>query len=110
MGMGTRARGLIGGLAGISLAVFSAGAAWAKDNMGQPTNGALGLQPAASPLKVEAHHFHDLILLPITVAISLLVLGLLIWICIRYNKNPTRCRPSGATTPWSRSSGRSCPS
>ncbi|RZJ04505.1 MAG: cytochrome c oxidase subunit II [Brevundimonas sp.] len=99
MGMGTRARGLIGGLAGISLAVFSAGAAWAKDNMGQPTDGALGLQPAASPLKVEAHHFHDLILLPIIVAISLLVLGLLIWICIRYNKkaNPVPAKWSHNT-------------
>lgn len=99
MGMGARARGLIGGAAGISLAVFSAGAAWAQDKMGQPTDGALGLQPAASPLKVEAHHFHDLILLPIIVAISLLVLGLLIWIVIRYNKksNPVPAKWSHNT-------------
>jgi cytochrome c oxidase subunit 2 len=100
MGMGTRARATIGGgLAALSLAVFAA-PAWAKgDLMGQPTPGGIGLQPAASPLKVEAHHFHDLILLPIIVAISLLVLGLLAWIVIRYNKkaNPVPAKWSHNT-------------
>ena len=33
--------------------------------MGQPTPGGIGLQPAASPLKHDAHFFHDVILLPI---------------------------------------------
>jgi cytochrome c oxidase subunit 2 len=47
--------------------------------------------------------------MPIITIITLLVLGLMIWIVIRYNKRPTRFRPSGATTPRSRSSGRSCP-
>ncbi len=55
------------------------------DMMGQPTDGAIGLQPAASPLKHHAHFFHDVILLPIIIAISVFVLGLLIWIAIRYN-------------------------
>ncbi len=55
------------------------------DNMGQPTDGAMGLQPAASPLKHHAHFFHDAILLPVIVVISLFVLGLLIWCAIRYN-------------------------
>ena len=55
------------------------------DMMGQPTDGSIGLQPAASPLKHHAHFFHDVILLPIIIAISVFVLGLLIWIAIRYN-------------------------
>ena len=100
MGMGTRAQGLIGGgFAGLGLAVFAAAPAWAQDLMGQPTDGALGLQPAGSPLKTEAHHFHDLILLPITVAICLLVLGLIGWIAIRYNKkaNPVPAKWSHNT-------------
>ncbi|MFN3559861.1 MAG: cytochrome c oxidase subunit II, partial [Brevundimonas sp.] len=101
MGMGTRARAIVGGgVAALSLAVFAATPALASgDRMGQPTPGGIGLQPAASPLKVEAHHFHDLILLPITVAICVLVLGLLIWIAIRYNKkrNPVPARWSHNT-------------
>ena len=59
--------------------------ALAQNLMGQPTDGALGLQPAASPLKHHAHFFHDVILLPVIIAISLFVLGLLLWIVVRYN-------------------------
>ncbi|MDO9335748.1 MAG: cytochrome c oxidase subunit II [Caulobacter sp.] len=55
------------------------------DMMGQPTDGGIGLQPAASPLKHHAHFFHDMILLPLIVVISVFVLGLLIWCAIRYN-------------------------
>ena len=100
MGMGTRARGLIGGgIAGLCLAVFAAAPAWAQELVGQPTDGALGLQPAASPLKVQAHFFHDIILMPVITFITLLVLGLIIWICIRYNKkaNPVPAKWSHNT-------------
>ena len=100
MGMGTRARAFIGGgITALSLAVFSATPTWAQELVGQPTDGGLGLQPAASPLKVEAHFFHDAILMPIITFISLLVLGLLIWICIRYNKkaNPVPAKWSHNT-------------
>jgi len=99
MGMGTRAKGLIGGATASALAVFAAAPTWAQDLVGQPTPGGLGLQPAASPLKVEAHVFHDFILLPIITAICLLVLGLLLWIVVRYNKrsNPTPARWSHNT-------------
>ena len=99
MGMGTRARGLIGsGTAALALALFAAPAA-AQELVGQPTDGALGLQPAASPLKVEAHFFHDAILMPIITFICLLVLGLIVWIVIRYNKksNPVPARWSHNT-------------
>jgi cytochrome c oxidase subunit 2 len=97
--MGTRAKGLIGGATASALAVFAAAPTWAQDLVGQPTPGGLGLQPAASPLKVEAHVFHDFILMPIITAICLLVLGLLLWIVVRYNKrsNPTPARWSHNT-------------
>jgi len=100
MGMGTRALAKIGGgMTALGLAVFSATPTWAKPLLGQPTDGALGLQPYASPLKEEAHFFHDFILLPIIVAISLLVLGLIVWIAIRYNKkaNPVPAKWSHNT-------------
>lgn len=102
MGMGTRARALIGGgLTALGLAVFAATPALASegDRMGQPTPGGIALQPAASPLKVEAHFFHDVVLLPVITIITLLVLGLLIWIVIRYNKkaNPVPAKWSHNT-------------
>ena len=102
MGMGTRARAIIGGgITALSLAVFSAAPAWAQDLMGQPTPGArgIGLQPSASPLKVEATFFHDIILMPVITFITLLVLGLILWICVRYNKkaNPVPAKWSHNT-------------
>lgn len=73
--------------------------AFAEDLMGQPTPGGIGLQPAASPLKHAAHNFHDFILLPIITIITLFVLGLLIWVVVRYNKrsNPVPAKWSHNT-------------
>ncbi len=83
--------------------VFSgmfAGQALAEDLLGQPTPGAIDLQPAASELKHHAIQFHNLVLMPIITAITLLVLGLLIWIVVRYNKkaNPVPAKFSHNTT------------
>ncbi len=83
--------------------VFSgmlAGNALAEDLLGQPTPGAIDLQPAASVLKHDAIRFHNLVLMPIITAITLLVLGLLIWIIVRYNKkaNPVPAKFSHNTT------------
>ncbi|MBU4434111.1 MAG: cytochrome c oxidase subunit II [Alphaproteobacteria bacterium] len=77
-----------------------AGQALAKDLLGQPTPGAIDLQPAASVLKHDAIWFHDVILMPIITAITVLVAGLLIWIVIRYNKksNPIPAKFSHNTT------------
>ena len=100
MGMGTRARAIIGGgITALSLAVFSATPTWARPLVGQPTDGGLGLQPSASPLKVEATFFHDIILMPVITGITLLVLGLILWICVRYNKkaNPVPAKWSHNT-------------
>ncbi len=83
--------------------VFSgmfAGNALAEDLMGQPTPGAIDLQPAASELKHHAIWFHNIVLMPIVTGITLLVLGLLIWIVVRYNKkaNPIPAKFSHNTT------------
>jgi cytochrome c oxidase subunit 2 len=71
----------------------------AADLLGQPTPGAIDLQPAASELKHDAIFFHNAILLPIITIITLFVLGLIIWIAIRYNRksNPVPARWSHNT-------------
>jgi cytochrome c oxidase subunit 2 len=68
--------------------------AFAADLMGQPTDGAIDFQPAATELRQRAIDFHSWILLPILFGISLLVLGLLMWCIIRYNAraNPVPAR------------------
>lgn len=59
--------------------------AHAEQLMGQPTDKGLGLQPAASVLKHDAHFFHDVILMPIITVITLFVLALLIYVMVRFN-------------------------
>jgi len=91
--------GLLAGMtAGVFAAAFGA-QAMAKDLLGQPTPGAIGLQPSASALKTDAIFFHDAILMPIITIISLFVAGLLLWVIIRYNKraNPVPARWSHNT-------------
>lgn len=68
--------------------------AFAADTLGQPTDGAVTFQPAATALRQRAMDFHTWILLPVLFGISALVLGLLLWCIIRYNKraNPTPAR------------------
>jgi cytochrome c oxidase subunit 2 len=91
-------RVLAGVAAGALTAMFGI-EAMAKELLGQPTPGGIGLQEAASPLKHDAHFFHDAILMPIITIISLFVLGLLLWVVIRYNKrsNPVPARWSHNT-------------
>ncbi len=91
-------RGLRGSFAGLAL-VLGAGQAYAADRMGQPTPGAISLQPAASLLKHEAIQFHDWILMPIITAIAIFVLGLLLICIVRFNHraNPTPAKWSHNT-------------
>jgi cytochrome c oxidase subunit 2 len=51
---------------------------------------AINLQPAATSIAHEIRSFHDFVL-PIIIAISILVLVLLLWVAVRYNRraNPT---------------------
>ena len=106
MGMGTRVRESIRSVGATALSATALGAALlaaapvqAQDLLGQPTPGGIDLQPAASPLKHDAIFFHNAILMPVITAITLLVLVLLIWIVIRFNRkaNPTPARWSHNT-------------
>lgn len=69
---------LIAAISGIG--VWAAAAASA-----QITPGGISMQPANSALAEEVHFFHNMILLPISFGISLLILALLLWVMLRYN-------------------------
>ena len=100
MGMGKRAIARLGtGIVSSALAAFVAAPTWAQELMGQPTPGAIGLQQSASPLKHEVTFFHNYVLLPMCIGISVLVLALLLWIVVRYNKraNPVPAKWSHNT-------------
>ena len=83
MGMLKRATGAA--FAAVAAAGYGA-AARAADLLGQPTPGAIDMQPGAAPLRYQQMFFHNWILLPITTAIAVFVLGLLLWCAFRYNK------------------------
>jgi len=95
-------RGLI--FAALSAALGGA-SAWAQESVtpaspapaaqqlpviGIPHDGGIDLQTAATPIAREIQHFHNL-LLPVILGVSILVLALLLWVVIRYNRraNPT---------------------
>ncbi len=72
------------------------GPEWIK---GQPEPGGLGFQDQYSEDGKYALWMHNAILMPIITAISLFVLGLLLWVIVRYNKkaNPTPSRTTHNT-------------
>lgn len=92
-------RALATGVAAGAMTAFLGGAALAEDLVGQPTPGAIDLQPGVTPLRHDAIFFHNAILMPIITAITVLVAGLLIWCIVRYNKraNPVPARWSHNT-------------
>jgi len=94
-GLRTRAAGALAGAA----AAFWGAAAMAQDKFGEPTDGAIDLQPGVTPLRQDAIFFHDVILMPIITVITLFVLALLVWVVVRYNKkaNPTPAKWSHNT-------------
>ncbi len=100
--MKSRVQGIWAGLASAAaVTMVWASPALASGNLvGQPTPGAIGLQPGVTPLKHDAAFFHDVILLPIITVITLFVLALLVWVMVRYNKkaNPTPATWSHNTT------------
>jgi cytochrome c oxidase subunit 2 len=80
---------LIGGIAGGLVAL---GGAFAQDSAWNgPTDGDVGMVPAASRLAEEVHFFHNGVLMPIITIISIFVLALLLYVVFRYNvkANPT---------------------
>jgi len=83
---------------GIVLAGVRAGPALA-DTLGRPTDKALGLQPSGDDLRDTAAFFHNVILLPTIIFISVFVLVLLAIVVVRFNKksNPVPARFSHNT-------------
>jgi cytochrome c oxidase subunit 2 len=67
--------------------------------IGQP-DGRWGLQEQVTPIGQEAAWFHDVILMPLIIAISVVVLLLLLWVIVRYRRsaNPTPSRNTHNTT------------
>lgn len=72
----------------------------AEAGVGQPVDGLYGIQPQVTPNGRWAQWFHDIILFPVITIISLFVLGLLIWVAIRYRRaaNPVASKTSHNTT------------
>ena len=93
-------RTLAAGAAAGAIAAFWGVSALADELLGQPTPGAIDMQRGVTPLREDAIFFHNDILLPIITGIVLLVLGLLIWVMVRYNKraNPVPAKFSHNTT------------
>jgi len=92
-------RALATGVAAGATMAFWGASALAQDLVGQPTPGGIDLQPGVTPLRHDAIFFHNAILLPLITAITLFVLGLLVWCVVRYNKrsNPVPARWSHNT-------------
>ncbi|MGA8444662.1 MAG: cytochrome c oxidase subunit II [Roseiarcus sp.] len=61
---------------------------------GGPKSGGIGFLPANGQIAEDMFWFHNWILLPVTIGISLLVLGLIIYVVYRFNEtaNPTPSR------------------
>jgi cytochrome c oxidase subunit 2 len=98
--MKPRQLSILAGLGSGLTAAFVATQVFAADLMGQPTDGAIDFQPAATELRQRAMDFHNQFLLPILFGISLLVLGLLLWCVFRFNAkaNPVPRRFTHNTT------------
>jgi len=90
------------GLVGL-LAVFAAGLAVSAGSAhaaaGVPVEWQLGFQDAVTPVMHEIAWFHDMLLLPIITAITILVLVLLVVCMVRFRKsaNPTPSKTSHHT-------------
>jgi cytochrome c oxidase subunit 2 len=59
--------------------------------IGQPVEGQIGIQPQVTANGERAQWLHDAILLPVITVISIFVLGLMLWVMVRYRRaaNPT---------------------
>ena len=70
-----------------------------KLGKGMPVPGGMTFQTQYSPNGEYALWMHDSFLLPIIIGVSILVLGLLIWVCLRFNAraNPVPSKTSHNT-------------
>jgi cytochrome c oxidase subunit 2 len=67
---------------------------------GEPVDKGLGLQAAVTPVMKDIAFFHDWVLMPIIVGISVFVAGLLLYCIVRFNKksNPVAAKFTHNTT------------
>ncbi|ESQ83803.1 hypothetical protein AEAC466_11590 [Asticcacaulis sp. AC466] len=91
-----------GAIATLALSAAMTAQAFADDvkqTLGQPTDKAMGWQLAGSDLKEKTEWFYNDLLFPIITIICLVVLALLVWVVIRYNKksNPVPAKFSHNT-------------
>jgi cytochrome c oxidase subunit 2 len=92
----------IGGMAGSALAVAAgwaaAPAALAASEHARPWQ--MGLQEAVTPVAEGIHWFHNWLLMPIITAIALFVLGLMIYVMVKFNAktNPVPSKTTHNTT------------
>jgi cytochrome c oxidase subunit 2 len=66
----------------LALALLWGGPAFAQ---GQPVDWQLGFQPHASPMKEKMEWFHNILLLPLITVITIFVMGLLLYVILRFN-------------------------
>ena len=90
--MGGHSFAIRAGAAALAASVAAGSAAAAV--VGAPQSGEIGFLPADSPVQSDIEWFHNAILLPVTIGISLLVLALLAYVVFRFNEraNPTPSR------------------
>jgi cytochrome c oxidase subunit 2 len=88
----TRSRLAAGAMAAMTTLMFAPVAL--AEVIGQPVDKGIALQPAATQIRADQIWFHNIILLPIIIAICLLVLALLLICVVRFNhrSNPTPAR------------------
>jgi cytochrome c oxidase subunit II len=76
-------------LAALTLLLFATPALAEAPVVGAPIPWGYDLQQAFSPMKERLHHFHDF-LLWITIAISIFVIGLLVYTLVRFNAHANK--------------------
>ena len=87
-------RHLFGVLTGAAFGASALAVAANAAIIGAPEPGHIGFLPANSPIQYDIEWFHNAILLPVTIGICVLVLGLLGYVVFRFNEgaNPTPSR------------------
>jgi cytochrome c oxidase subunit 2 len=90
---------MIPGMVLLASAIPAAANAAGSELIGQPTPGGFVLQPQVTELGRYAEWMHNWILMPVITAIGLVVLGLLLWVMVRYraSANPVPTRTSHNT-------------
>jgi cytochrome c oxidase subunit 2 len=71
-----------------------------QDHIGQPTSGAIGIQPQVTVNGERALWMHDILLMPLITIISVFVLLLLFWVIFRYRRNANPVASTNAHHTW----------